>query len=251
MKFEKWQGLGNDFILVDQEVSVAQARALCDRRRGVGGDGVLLIDPAEPRMVVLNADGSRPEMCGNGLRCVAGWLVERGHAEARVALHTDAGVRTCEMQRFCPGRYEVRAFMGHARTTGELVHAGRRFARVDVGNPHAVCFDALAEGEAASLGPAVEAAVEGGVNVELVQVRPDGGFDIRVFERGVGWTDACGTGACAVAHAAVEAGLAKRDMVIGTHLPGGRLDIEIAAEGVYMRGPAERVFVGEVTLVDA
>ncbi len=83
MKFEKWQGLGNDFILVEGEMSPAQAAALCDRRRGIGGDGVLSIETSPPRMVVLNADGSRPEMCGNGLRCVAGWLAERGLAKRK------------------------------------------------------------------------------------------------------------------------------------------------------------------------
>ena len=83
MRFEKWQGLGNDFILVDRELTPDAARALCDRRLGIGGDGVLCIDVDVPRMVVLNADGSRPEMCGNGLRCVVGWLID----------HTDRGGR--------------------------------------------------------------------------------------------------------------------------------------------------------------
>lgn len=232
-------------------MSPSQAAALCDRRRGIGGDGVLSIETSPPRMVVLNADGSRPEMCGNGLRCVAGWLAERGLAEGEIAVSTDAGERRCTIRRRGDADYEVRAFMGVARITGELDRAGRRFVLVDVGNPHAVCFEALEPGEAERLGPDVEAIVAGGVNVELVTRREDGDFDVRVFERGVGWTDACGTGACAVVAAAIEEGMSARDVVVATHLPGGRLDIEVTEAGVYMNGPATRVFVGEVALSGA
>jgi diaminopimelate epimerase len=244
MKFEKWQGLGNDFILTEHEVTPEQAISLCDRRLGIGGDGVLVIDREAKRMIVLNADGSRPEMCGNGLRCVAGWLAEHDLISTSVTVQTDAGERSCEIRRAAPGRYDVRVDMGVARITGELVHARRKFVLVDVGNPHAVCFEELDAGEAEELGPAVEAHVEGGVNVELVSPRTPSGFDVQVFERGVGWTNACGTGACAVVMAAVNEGLCERDVVVPIHLPGGALAIEVSADGVFMRGPAVRVFVG-------
>ncbi len=244
MKFEKWQGLGNDFILSEAEVTPEQAIALCDRRLGVGADGVLVIDSQTPRMTVLNADGSRPEMCGNGLRCVAGWLADRGLSGAHVAIMTDAGPRSCQSQPVAPGRYEVRADMGVAKVTGELRHAGHRFTLVNVGNPHAVCFSTLDTDEVQRLGPAVGAHVAGGVNVELVSPHASGGWEVRVFERGVGWTDACGTGACAVAVAAVQAGKSERDVVIPIHLPGGPLDIEVTADNVFMCGPAVRVFSG-------
>jgi diaminopimelate epimerase len=248
MRFEKWHGLGNDFILIEHPVSAEDAAALCERHRGVGGDGVLHIDASKPAMVVLNADGSRPEMCGNGLRCVAGWLAARNDRVREVDIHTDAGVRSCRVERIADGIYEVSADMGEARVTGELRHEGRRFVLVDVGNPHAVCFDELDLGEADRLGPAVEAHVKGGVNVELVSPRPGGGLDVRVFERGVGWTDACGTGACAVAAAAVAERICPAGTTIDVHLPGGPLAIEVTGERVRMTGPAERVFVGEVAL---
>lgn len=249
MQFEKWQGLGNDFIVTETPVTPQQARMLCDRRRGVGADGVLVVERAPPRMTVLNADGSRPEMCGNGLRCIAGWLAERGTADTLSVL-TDAGPRACEIERVGEGRYDVRADMGRARVTGELRFGdpARRFVLVDVGNPHAVCFEALDEGEAERLGPALETHVRGGVNVELVTARATGGFDVRVFERGVGWTDACGTGACAVVVAAVREGLASFDDRVAVHLPGGPLAIEVTEQAVWMRGPAGRVFIGEVAL---
>src|SRR5690606_28730751 len=148
-------------------------------------------DRSVPSMVVLNADGSRPEMCGNGLRCVAGWLADRGIVADDATIVTDAGPRRCEITG-ARGRYEVRAHMGEARVTGELVHDERRFLLVDVGNPHAVCFEPLTREAMEVLGPAVERRVAGGVNVEFVSRRGPLELDVRVYERGVGWTDACG-----------------------------------------------------------
>src|SRR5690606_14146191 len=112
------------------------------------------------------------------------------------------------------------------------------FILVDVGNPHAVCFDRLAAGERDELGPAVEALVPGGVNVELVSARPSGAFDVHVFERGVGWTQACGTGACAVVAAAIHDARAQPGTDVVVHLPGGPLHIEVDGDAVHMRGPA-------------
>ncbi len=249
MRFEKWQGLGNDFVLVGREITPEIARLLCDRRLGIGADGVLCIDRNAPAMIVLNADGSRPEMCGNGLRCVAGWLAERGERNPAITVMTDAGPRACTMTRLADGHYDVCAHMGAASVQGEMSFEGRRFILVDVGNPHAVCFETLNAGEADRLGPALESHVDGGVNVELVSPSA-GGFTTCVFERGVGWTDACGTGACAVAAAAVSEGLAAADEVVNVLLPGGTLAIEITSLGVQMRGPAKRVFVGEYILDD-
>ncbi len=245
MRFEKWQGLGNDFILTEESVSPEEAMRLCHRRRGIGGDGVLCITRDPTRMVVLNADGSRPEMCGNGLRCVAGWLAERELITAQTSVETDAGPRACEVKRTDVGQWDVRANMGPAKVTGELEFDGHRFALVNVGNPHAVCFEPLSTEEVDHIGPAVEAHVDGGVNVELCTARDDGGYDVRVFERGVGWTDACGTGACAVAAAAVAGGAAKLGTEVAVWLPGGTLVIEVTAETVFMRGPAVRVYAGE------
>ena len=126
MRFEKWQGLGNDFIVTDVAVAPAQAVRLCDRRRGIGADGVLYVDRSDLRMVVINADGSRPEMCGNGLRCIAGWLEEAGLAHGETTVETDAGPRACTITKRGAGRYDVRAFMGEARQPARGLFRGAR-----------------------------------------------------------------------------------------------------------------------------
>ena len=168
--FEKWEGLGNDFVLLDT-ASLRRAghgappdeaivRALCDRHRGVGADGVLLVElgaAAPPVMVVLNADGSRPEMCGNGLRCVAAYAAERtGAADASLVVRTDAGERRCVVRRIGASEYSARVAMGAARIgrTLTIAVAGRSvgFLEVSVGNPHAVSFDSFPEGGARNSG---------------------------------------------------------------------------------------------------
>jgi diaminopimelate epimerase len=256
LRFEKWEGLGNDFLLVQAPVEAPAARRLCDRRRGVGADGVLVLEAAAGggvRMTVLNADGSRPEMCGNGLRCVAAYWVERRGGREAVVL-TDAGERRCEVERRADGSYDVRADGGRARVQGELryEHAGRawRFLRVDVGNPHAVSFDPFEDADLDAVGPALEHATAGGINVELCRVRGGGRLEVLVWERGVGRTLACGTGACATAAAAVHAGHVGAGSPVVVALPGGELAvvIEPATGTTRMRGPARRVFAGEIDL---
>lgn len=258
LRFEKWEGLGNDFVVVEaQAMDAALARRLCDRRFGIGADGVLVATASPPRMEVWNADGSRPEMCGNGLRCVAAWLMARGAHPAsadglRVA--TDAGERRCDGVAVGPDSFEVSVDMGHARLTGPLVVTvqGRehRFAGVDMGNPHAVTFEAYTDEAIDTIGPAVAAATPGGVNVELCRVVGPRRIEVVVWERGVGRTLACGTGACAAAAAACDAGLAPHDEAIEVALPGGALSVRVAAgtRAVTMRGPARRVFTGEVVI---
>jgi diaminopimelate epimerase len=198
-------------------------------------------------MTILNADGSRPEMCGNGLRCVAGWLAERGGGDA-ITVRTDAGDKRCAVRPGAPGRYEVVVDMGRAQLRGEVRFGERSFALVDVGNPHAVCFEELAPGERERLAPALSRHLEGGVNVELCTLRSADELGVVVFERGVGWTDACGTGACAAVVAAVARGLCRDDAEVAVHLPGGVLAVRATEGSVMMRGPAGRVFVGEVVL---
>jgi diaminopimelate epimerase len=256
LAFEKWEGLGNDFIVVDGPPPPAEAvRALCDRRRGVGADGVLAIEPADgaaARMTVVNADGSRPEMCGNGLRCVAGWLVDRGRAPvgAWAVAATDAGSRPFLVERAADG-FDVAIRMGEASFDGELaaVVEGERLAfdRVSMGNPHAIRFGAYDEEDLARIGPQVTGLPPGGTNVELV--RGEGvHLDVLVWERGVGPTAACGTGACAVAAAACRSGRSPFGVPLEVVLPGGALSIEVApgSFAVTMRGPARRAFCGEV-----
>jgi diaminopimelate epimerase len=261
LKFVKYEGAGNDFLVVeattDSAVSPERAVTLCDRHFGVGADGVLLVvPPSEPsaraRMVVLNADGSRPEMCGNGLRCVALHLARRdGFERAEYVVQTDAGDRPTTVERE-EGSAVVTLGMGRGRlggvrrfgVKGEL----REFFLVDMGNPHAVAFGfGLTESELDQVGPAFSASQPGGANVEIVQQTAQG-LDVLVWERGVGRTLACGTGAAGVAVAAASNGLTRFGEPVEVRLPGGTLTltVEEGTLAVTLRGPARLVFSGQV-----
>lgn len=249
--FVKWEGLGNDFVVAEVEVTPERASALCDRRRGIGGDGVLSLlgdDGAGWRMVVLNADGSRPEMCGNGLRCVVGHLAARaGRTEGHLTIETDAGPRRCRFTRRDDGLYDVEATMGEARFGAAFDYAGHRFLPVEVGNPHAVAFVAAGDAMLDDVGPALERDTEGGVNVELCAQTGARRIDVVVWERGVGRTLACGTGACAVAAAAAHEERVPYDEPVEVVLPGGALSIAVGRDRqVRMTGPARRVFTGRL-----
>ncbi len=267
LAFEKWQGLGNDFVIVSgDDLGESLARRLCDRRRGVGGDGVLCVSEeglreeglkgesaTGARMIVRNADGSRPEMCGNGLRCVVAWLAtKRGTARGELTIATDAGPRRCRFEREGAASYAVGVDMGLA-VVAPFFHeasAGRDFVHVDVGNPHVVSFDAFADEELDLVGPALERGVRGGVNVELARQVAERRLVTIVWERGVGRTAACGTGACAVGVAAATRGLVPFDAPIEVELPGGVLTITVrgADLAVDMLGPAVHAFTGVVEL---
>jgi diaminopimelate epimerase len=283
VEFAKYHGLGNDFLVVDlrggdpagvQRLEVA--RALCDRRFGVGGDGVLAILPshaADCRMRVLNSDGSEAEMCGNGIRCVAKHLVDRDPAlrgRAQVSVETLAGVMLCGVRGEGGLVREVSVEMGRPRLSrAEIPMSGpagepfvdqpvegveRRATAVSMGNPHLVFFveesgpalRALAE----RAGPALErhAWFPRRTNVEFARVDGDGSLELVVWERGVGITLACGTGACATAVAACLTGRAERGRELRVRLLGGELAITVAEDlaGVTMRGPATFVFDGSV-----
>jgi diaminopimelate epimerase len=259
LRFAKYQGLGNDFVVVEGPlVDAERARSLCDRRRGIGADGVLTVLP--PRaggaayMHIYNSDGSVARMCGNGIRCVARWLAERRGAEGELLVETDAGPRRCTIHRGPAGEVEsISVEMGPARVEGgqdfavdgEVLHG----LRVNMGNPHAVFFDRATRQRAMELGPTIEVSVPGGVNAGFAEVR-DGGLDLVVWERGAGLTDACGTGACAAAVAAVKTGRLGAGRALEVRLPGGALRITVGEEltRVTMRGPAARVFEGETDL---
>jgi diaminopimelate epimerase len=259
LRFSKYQGLGNDFVVVEGPLMDAgRARRLCDRRRGIGADGVLTVLP--PRaggaayMHIYNSDGSVACMCGNGVRCVARWLAERRGLEGSLVVETDAGPRACTIHRAPGGEVEaISVEMGPARVEGEqdfavggeTLHA----LRVSMGNPHAVFFDRATRERAQAVGPLVEAAVPGGVNAGFAAPRA-GGLDLVVWERGSGLTDACGTGACAAAVAAVRTGRLAAGEALEVRLPGGPLRITVGPDlaRVTMRGPAARVFEGETDL---
>jgi diaminopimelate epimerase len=260
LAFVKYQGIGNDFVVVDGPLmDPARAVRLCDRRRGIGADGVLTILPprtpgAVATMHIFNSDGSVAAMCGNGVRCVARHLAERRGLAGEVVVETDAGPKRCLVHRDRSGGVEaVSVEMGPARWQGEesfQVGDERLVAqRVSMGNPHAVFFGEASRERATRLGPQVERAVPGGVNAGFAAVRA-GGIDLVVWERGAGLTEACGTGACAAAVAAVRRGDAKAGVPVAVRLPGGTLEITVSPDlsGVLMRGPAERVYEGEADL---
>jgi diaminopimelate epimerase len=262
LQFTKYEGLGNDFLVVeaadDSALDARRVMRICDRHFGVGGDGILLVTPpqslgARATMVVLNADGSRPEMCGNGLRCVALHLAVQDRARSvSFIVDTDAGPRLVAVERK-DRTASVSVGMGRGSPEADYSHVFRgaalKFSRISMGNPHAICFGSgLDEAALDELGPAVSSAFAQGTNVELVTFRDDRTLDVIVWERGVGRTLACGTGACAVAVAAARQGRVPFDTELEVHLPGGPLHITVATEtlDVTMRGPASQVFSGEV-----
>jgi diaminopimelate epimerase len=260
--FDKYEGLGNDFVVIDARdldaMAASLARRLCDRRFGIGADGVLLVlppdDPAHvARMRVVNADGSIPEMCGNGLRCVALHVARRREVEHLAGVfETDAGVREVALDR-TRGHAEVRVDMGTVRVAGErtLEIAGERVTVVaaDAGNPHAILLPIGREHDRARierLGSAIETheAFPRGTNVELVSRDEDGSLRLTVWERGVGFTLACGTGACAAVAVLVARGECADGELVLVHLPGGDLRVTVTGERASMEGPARHVFSG-------
>lgn len=264
LRFSKYEGLGNDFLVVEADASTsltAQVPALCDRRRGVGADGVLIVLPpttpgAVARMRVVNADGSTPEMCGNGLRCFALHLRRtRPELGRELVIDTDAGPKACVItwDSSAPTVAEVRVDMGHVAVGDEatLDVEGRAFPLVlaDAGNPHAIHLGAVPRDEVLVYGPALAThpRFPKGTNVEFVTVESGSRASVLVWERGVGLTLACGTGACAVAAVLADRGLARRDEELTIDLLGGPLFIRVSDDGrVAMRGPARLTFEGEV-----
>ncbi|MFZ6184101.1 diaminopimelate epimerase [Nannocystis pusilla] len=270
-RFAKVEGLGNDFLLLDRrdaspavlDALVARLRAaapaLCDRRLGVGGDGILVVGPprtaeAAATMIVVNHDGSRPEMCGNGLRCVA--LAVAG-AVHQLVIDTDAGPKPCAVREFSPGTCpsgQVAIDMGPPDLLGPRRVGGRAFAAVSMGNPHAIAFvrdedpEALARGD----GPAIERDPQfpGRTNVEFARLEADSSITLWVWERGCGITSACGTGACATLAAAIAEGLAPHARDVIVRLPGGPLVLrqDRAGGSITMTGPARVAFFGEVEI---
>jgi diaminopimelate epimerase len=286
MRLTKHHGLGNDFLVVlDPDAShpldADLARALCDRHTGVGADGILRATPAAPggparaRMELRNADGSSAEMSGNGIRCLAqalllaGWPGTAG--APAITIDTDAGLRTVTVhERVDAATHDLSVAMGAARVEGEapewigdgIAHA----LLVDMGNPHLVLDSAGGAGsepsgtgapgdprsddggvDLVSLGEAVNAKVPGGANVHLLSTTSASGIAVRTYERGVGLTLACGTGACAAAVAARRWGMAGDRVTVD--MPGGRAEVRLGAgdgDGLVLRGPA--VFVAAFEL---
>lgn len=267
--FFKYQGLGNDFVVIDRRASgtdldAETSRRLCDRHFGIGADGVLAILPEARlagRMVVHNADGSIAEMCGNGLRCVVKYLADHDPAKpTRLKVATGAGVLESEVEWGQDGVERVTVAMGPARLEAPILPNGGPFVRkeieghlgtaVSMGNPHLVLLD-VPPSEAGKLGPGLEVhpLFVQRTNVEFVEPRAEGGLRVTVWERGVGLTLACGTGACATVVASALEGQSPYDQWVPVELPGGLLDIKVAKDlsQVWLRGPVRFVFSGELS----
>jgi diaminopimelate epimerase len=262
MRFTKMHGIGNDYVYVngfaETVADPAQlARKISDRHLGVGGDGLILIlpsDKADVRMRMFNADGSEAEMCGNGVRCVARYLAERGAGE-RFAIATAAGLIDIEIVSRRPA-FLVRVDMGVPRfldaAARSLEAAGRSWDvhRVSTGNPHAVIFvDDVEAVDLERLGRELGAheLFPEGVNVHVARRVDARTLQVRHYERGVGLTQACGTGAVASAAAARRAGLVAAPLTV--RVPGGTLEIDWTPAGTAtMTGPAEHVLEREIGL---
>ena len=263
VQFSKHEGAGNDFlVLVDVEdrvhLTAAQVRALCDRQRGVGADGVIRVGPSgvghgrsstDVWMELHNADGSEAEMSGNGIRCLAQAAVDAGLVTPpRFTVATAAGIRTVDYRPGDrPGEAWASTAMGPARLGPEEPSGapGHRARRVDVGNPHLVLFglDGPDEIDVAAVGARLEAETPGGVNVEFIALgRGPDELRFRVWERGVGETLACGTGSVAAAAAARSWGLVGARVLV--HNPGGTLEVRLGpneADSAILAGPVRRV----------
>jgi len=273
--FRKMHGLGNDFVVIDRRALAwtpepAALRHLADRRYGVGCDQVLLLEtPAAPaaqaRYAIYNADGSQAEHCGNGVRCVATYLHERGESrDGRVLVEIGDAIYALDIgvngevrvdmgrPRFAPADIPL-AVPAEARDY-PLDHAGQhwRFGAVSMGNPHAVFAVAdVGDAPVATLGPLLQDSplFPRRVNVGFLEVRDPGRARLRVYERGVGETQACGTGACAAVAVGRRWGtLGPR---VDIELRGGHLLIEWDGEAehaLYMTGPTTYVFEGIIDL---
>jgi diaminopimelate epimerase len=252
MKLIKTHAFGNDFLLIDDRDlprrtdETSLARAVCDRHRGIGADGLLIFVRHRERtsMRLLNADGSSSEISGNGLRCLAAWLALTGSG-TELDIDTDAGTKRLELLEQQSNRYTFRAAMGQPEgIRRETIAVGTE--NVDaitlrVGNPQCVVLGEVTEARLHSVAAplAVHPRFPAGTNVELATVDTPSRVRILIWERGVGPTEASGTGACAAAVAAMSYGGAARDVVVES--PGGTQRVEWREDGLYLTGWAEIV----------
>ena len=253
MNLVKAHALGNDFLLVDRRDVVdgadaaSLARLVCSRHRGLGADGLILYDPDEKgaSMRLLNADGSPSEISGNGVRCLAAWIALGAHLApgAAVEIATDAGAKQLELLDQAGGRFTFRAAMGHpeeiARVNLEAAGVTVEAVTMRVGNPQCVVLGDVTEERLRTIAAAlaVHPHFPEGTNVELAAVDAPDCVRILIWERGVGPTEASGTGACAAAVAAIRYGGAASDVHVVS--PGGSQRVEWREDGLYLTGWAE------------
>lgn len=277
MKFTKMQGLGNDYVYVNcLEEKVENpgevSKIVSDRHFGIGSDGLILIKPSQKAdfcMDMYNADGSQGEMCGNGIRCVAKYVYDKGLTDkTQVSIETLAGIKCLDLTIEEDEVSLVRVDMGKPELIAENIPVTAdtelvidtpvtvdgeeyRMTCVSMGNPHCVVFmDEVKNLDLEKIGPGFENHKQfpNRINTEFVKVIDEHTLEMRVWERGSGETLACGTGACATAVAAILNGHCKDEVTI--HLLGGDLKIywEKKTDHVFMTGPAKIVFDGEIDI---
>ena len=275
MFFSKYHGLGNDFILVnslDTDIDIKLIKQhvtkLCDRRYGIGADGVVLLLPSDKcdlRMVIINSDGTEPEMCGNGMRCIAHFVQDFTLFKGKdVVFETLAGdIYTSVVQHSMFSESLIKVNMGSPKAVSSDSKAFLSFKQlfvdevsldlccVSMGNPHAVCFvNQLSDINLEKVGKFLQEhdAFPNGVNFEIAEIISRNQIKVQVWERGVGLTLACGTGACATFFAALKQGLVETtaEMV----LPGGSLTCSFLEETneILMTGASRFVFTGKISL---
>lgn len=268
--FKKYHGLGNDYLVIDPNVrdvamTEANVRLICDRNFGVGSDGILygpILDSDIPRLRILNPDGSEAEKSGNGLRIFAKYLFEKQYVRSReFQIQTLGGIVSVQVKDDVAGL--IRINMGKVTfVSNEIPVAGDRREVVNealdvngvdfkvtclsIGNPHCVIpLEQVSEERARAIGPFVEnhQRFPNRINMQLLKVVDRANIDIRIWERGAGYTLASGSSSCAAACAAHKLGLVDNDITV--HMPGGQLHIEIADDGeIFMTGPVEGTFQG-------
>lgn len=276
ISFYKYHGLGNDFILVDNMNNSVKdvpelARKMCRRLFGIGADGLILAEnssTADIKMVIYNSDGSRAEMCGNGLRCFTKFAYERLDIRKSImVVETDAGILKAEVSsedrivtavKVNMGRPVFESekipctIKGNPVMNREIALEGRTYniTSMFLGVPHTVVFtDEIGDEEVVRNGKIIENACffPGKTNVNFVKIESSREVTLRTWERGAGYTYACGTGACASVVAGILNGLLEENVLV--HLRGGDLNISWPDRGeVFMEGPAEEVFSGEYEL---
>lgn len=262
----KHHGLGNDFLVALEpirDLTSADAKEWCDRHTGIGADGLIQArrvaggDDTRWSMMLWNADGGRAEISGNGIRCL-GQAIGRltaNDGEQRIMLLTDAGERTLTLHPRPGDTWSVRAGMGVASPGPDISGSWPRVGvdvtaqqGVDIGNPHLVAVvdddTVFAAADMGRIGPIIEADYPGGINVHLVRIVDRNRIDLKVWERGVGVTQACGSGACAAAWAAHRMGLVETKITVT--MPGGSATVELIGSDVFLTGPA--TYIGSIVL---
>lgn len=275
MNFYKMQGAGNDFVFIEDfdnkiKDECLLAKKICDRHFGIGADGLVIVRKSElahARMVIINADGSRANMCGNAIRCFGKYVYEHKIATGdKFSVETGDGIKEIEIILENEKVKYVRVYMGNPSYNGcdiplnnlesliekEIAVDDKKYKMTTLllGVPHTIIFESDREYNVIQEGSKIEKLdIFGeGSNVNFVKIVDDTHIRVNTWERGAGATLACGTGCSASVVVAKKLGLVNKDKEIFVKAPGGELIIEVLGQDVYMKGPAEVVFKGELSL---